>query len=440
MKTTIGIIRLVLRTNKLLSNGQFPIMIRCSYHGMKEKSTGYSCTIKDWDKRNECCKKSFPNYLMINQELRKIKDRAISKRDKYIASDEVYTSAMVLDSSDDRNVITGALSGLIDRYIEERGLGIRTVDKWRIVKNSIYEFAGREILVNEIDESFCRRYSRWLEGRGLSAGTIRLYLGKVGCICHYSILLGLTSVYPFERWKYWNEFKESKSELYIHSRSMDVMFDILLDLMIEREGDLFSYRSGVIDDLLDIHSKLYSLYLYCIGYYLCGIAPVDISYLKKEDIKVIEVKGESVYAIDGRRNKTGQIFKIRLRKGELLSQVLIGSMLMFHGGEYFLPHFDGATMKNLSKRVNDIYCYHTKNLREWFMVINDEIVRRNVENGDNIPLIDLSCKYYSYRHSFIVSQIQKPNVNLLRLATLTGKSIKTLHQYVTLLNDIDLID
>jgi len=49
MKTTIAIIRLVLRTNKVLSTGDHPIMLRCSYSGMKEVSTGYSCSIKYWE-------------------------------------------------------------------------------------------------------------------------------------------------------------------------------------------------------------------------------------------------------------------------------------------------------------------------------------------------------------------------------------------------------
>lgn len=439
MRTTIAIIRLVLRTNKILSNSQHPIMLRCSFHGMKEISTGYSCTVKDWDKKNECCKKSFPNYIGINQELKRLKDKAIARRDRYIANDELYTSAMVLDRDDDRDIVIAQLPALISVYIEERGLEWKTIEKWRCLKNSIREFTGRDILVNEIDEGFVRRYSRWLESSGKAPGTIRLYLGKVGAICHYAILKGLMSEYPFKNWKYHKEYRESKSDLYIHSRSMDVMFDILFDRMIIRDGELYSYRDGVMEDLVNEYSELYSLYLYCIGFYLKGLSPVDISFLKRSDIKIIDIKGESCYAIDGYRSKTGMKYKMRIRKGSIESQVLIGSMLMFHSGVYFLPTLERFNAKDLRKRVNDIYSYHTGHLRDWFRVINEEIVRRNVENGDNIPLIDLECKYYSYRHSYIMSQIQSSNVNLLKIATETGKSVKTLHQYVSLLNDEDLV-
>ena len=111
---------------------------------------------------------------------------------------------------------------------------------------------------------------------------------------------------------------------------------------------------------------------------------------------------------------------------------------MFNGGEYFLPTLRDYVGTNVKKRVNNVYTYQSDNLVNWFQKVNEEIVRKNVA-GDNIPLIDLSCRYYSYRHSYIMSQIQSDRVNLLKLATEVGKSVRTIHQYVTLLNDEDLI-
>lgn len=57
MKVSIAVIKLVLRTNKVLADGSHPIMLRVSFNGMKERSSGYSCTLKYWDKKNECVKK-----------------------------------------------------------------------------------------------------------------------------------------------------------------------------------------------------------------------------------------------------------------------------------------------------------------------------------------------------------------------------------------------
>ena len=305
---------------------------------------------------------------------------------------------------------------------------------------NVTKYYGREVIVNEIDESFCRKYGRWLEDAGYHHGSIRSYLAKVGAICHYAIGLGLMSKHPFDNWAYHKDYRDSKSELYIHSRSLDVMMEMFLDEMIERNGKRWTYREGVLDKLMDIHSELYAHYLYMIGIWMKGIAPVDISLLKRSDIKVVQIKNINCYAIDGRRSKTGMLYKVRSPQNCVESNVLINTMLMFNRGEYFLPtlcDFKG----DLKKRVNNLYTYHGEHLVNWFQRVNEEIARRNVANGhrDDIPFIDLDCRYYSYRHSYIMKEIQKPSVNLLALAQTVGKSATTLHQYISLLGDIDLI-
>jgi hypothetical protein len=176
-----------------------------------------------------------------------------------------------------------------------------------------------------------------------------------------------------------------------------------------------------------------------VGIWMKGIAPVDISLLKKRDIKVVMIKGKNYYAIDGRRSKTGMLYKVRCHQNCIESHVLIQTMLMFNDGEYFLPTLKGYVGKDIKKRVNNIYSYHGNHLVSWFQRINEEIARRNVVNGDGIPLIDLDCRYYSYRHSYIMREIQKPTVNLLALAQTVGKSATTLHQYISLLGEVDLV-
>ena len=440
MKVKIAVIKLVLRTNKVLSDGSHPIMLRVSFNGMKEHASGYSCLPKYWDKKSECVLRGYPNFVMVNHELKKLKDEAIRRRDEFVARGEVYTPSMVLDREEVRNAVTNDFCGLIQRYIDEKGLEAKTIEKWNIVKRSVIKFVGRkELLINEINESFCRRYCRWLEGNGLCGGSIRSYMGKVVALLHFAQGIGLIDEYPLSNWKYHLDYRECKSELYIHHRSMEVMMSMLMDEIIVRNGNRWTYREGVIEELMDIHSELYSHYLYCITYYCCGIAPIDISLLKKSDIKTVMIKDKNYYAIDGRRSKTGMQYRIRLHQNCVESNVLIQTMLMFNDGEYFLPTLKGYVGRDIKKRVNNVYSYHGEHLVNWFQRVNEEIVRRNVENGDNIELIDLRCRYYSARHSYIMKEIQKPNVNLLRLATTVGKSISTLHQYVTLLNDLDLV-
>lgn len=441
MRVSLARIRLYLKEGKTLADGSHPIMLMCSFNNQrKEISTGYSCIVKYWNKTEQCIKKGYPNYLMINQMIKKMKDDAITIRDEYEVSGEVYTPSMILSPRKVLSAVRNDLKSLISLYIAEKGLEVKTIEKWWVVYRSVIRFYGREVIVNEIDESFCRRYGRWMEGEGLSSGSIRSYLGKIAAICHYAIVKGLTKVYPFENWLYNKDYRECKSELYIHARSMEFLIELFLDeFTIRYDNGLWKYRDERIDELFDIHSSLYALYLYIIGYYFKGLSPLDISLLKRENIKVRMVKNQSCYCIDGHRSKTGMLYKIRLIKGCILSQVLVNTMFMFGIGEYFLPTLNGYIGKDIRKRVNNVYTYHGVHLVDWFQKCNERIVRWNVEHEDNVPLIDLECRYYSYRHSYIMSQIQSSNVNLLKLATETGKSVKTIHQYVSLLNDDDLI-
>ena len=441
MKVSIAVIKLVLRTNKVLADGSFPIMLRCSFNGMKERSTGYSCTLKHWDKKNECVKKGYPNFVMVNAELKKLKDEAIRKRDAYIASNEVYTPQMILAREEVRNAVTNDFRGLIQRYIDEKGLEDRTIEKWNIVKRSVIKYVGRnDLLINEVNEAFCRKYCRWLENeKKLSSGSIKSYMGKVVALLHYAVSLGLIDKYPLDGWKYHLDYRESKSEKYIHSKSMEFLMAMFFDEVIVRNGNRWKYKDGAVDKLLDIHSELYALYLFCIGFYFKGLAPTDISMLKKKDIKVIMVKDKNYYAIDGHRSKTGIQYRIRLHQNCVESNVLVRTMLMYNDGEYFLPTLQGFS-GDLKKRVNNLYTYHGGNLVKWFQRCNEIIVKHNVEEEDNVPLIDLDVRFYGYRHTYIMSEIQKPNVNLLKIATETGKSVTTLHQYLTLLQDIDLVE
>lgn len=437
MKLSIATINLVLRTNKTLADGTHPIMLRVSFHGLKERSTGFSSSPRFWDARNQCLKKGYPNFSIINQKLKQLKDEAIRRRDEFIANNEVYTPSMILSVTGTPLAASNDVGGLVARYVQEKGLNPQTQTKWRHLSTSLVKFSHKGLIVNEIDEGFCRRYARWLEDSGLAVGSIRLYLSKLVALLHYAVSLKLIDKFPLETWKYHRSYRESKSELYIHNKSMDVMIQMFLDEVVNRNGNRWTYKEGAIERLINANSELYAHYLYVVGYWMKGLAPVDISMLKKKDIKTIMVKDKNYYAIDGHRSKTGMPFKIRIPQNSILSNVLVRTFLMYNKGEYFLPTLNGCK-GDLKKRVNNVYGRHAKHLYDWFVKVNDEIVKKNV-NGECIPLIDLDCKYYSYRHSYIMHQIQQPNVNLLKLATESGKALTSLHQYLTYLNDEDLV-
>ena len=441
MRTTIARINLVLRTNKRLSDGTFPIMLRVNWKGMKERATGYSCSIKFWNKAEQCVRKGYPNFVMVNHELKRLKDEAIRKRDEYIASGRVYSPSMILSKEDDRNVVTGDLKGLIQRYIVEKGVRPRTIEQWYVSYTAIRRMVGRDILITEINEAFCRRFAKFLEDEGKKDCTIRGYLSKIAAICHYAIEMGLISSYPFSKWRYNRVYQESKREYYIHQKSLLVLQEIFVNECVSfNKNGLWHYKDGVIDELMDNGSRLYGLLLYIAGIVFKGLAPIDISYLKKQDIEIIRIGDKDYYKIDGAREKTGMKYKIRIDREDILSRICVETFLMFHTGDYLFPTMDGFTGKYPFKRVNNAYIKQRNNLNYWLKRCNDEIIKRNVE-GDDIPLIEVDkCNYYSYRHTFIMGEVQKPNCNFIALAQMVGKSVNTLYQYISeLTHDKDLI-
>lgn len=80
-------------------------------------------------------------------------------------------------------------------------------------------------------------------------------------------------------------------------------------------------------------------------------------------------------------------------------------------------------------------------LKEWFKIVNQEVVRRNVEGKSDIPLIDVSkCTFYSSRHSFAMAYMSKGG-SPMALATLLGRSPNTLAQYIKELEqESDLVE
>ena len=131
MKVSIARIRLYLKEGKTLADGTNPIMLMCSFNGRKEISTHYSCVPKYWDKRNECVKKNYPNWVMINHAINQLKNEAIERRNEYERLGEVYTPQMILAP---KKVLSGHrndLNGLICDYIAEKALKENTAYNWK---------------------------------------------------------------------------------------------------------------------------------------------------------------------------------------------------------------------------------------------------------------------------------------------------------------------
>ena len=448
MKTNVAIIKLVLRTNKTLSDGTHPIMLRCSFHGMSEVSTHYSCTEKFWDKKNECVKKGYPNWVMINHQIAELKSNAIKSRNEYELKGEIYTPSMVLVKKEALSGHNNHVKSLVDSYCAEKGLKYHTKMSWGWTYNLLSEFGGKDIIVNVIDINFVKRFITFMQGKGISDGSIKFILGKVGAICNYAIAKGLMKEesYPFKDFSYSTKFPTASKLEYIHWRTLDVMKDMLLKEIIDVDDNtgLWTYKDGVLDDMMDRHSDLFARILYMEMVLFQGLAQVDLLNILKSEIEIKSINGKDYYCYDGQRRKTGKSVKIRIKCHTIYNEVMVKTYLMYNPSEWFMPVFIGYSPNNsvdkLDKKIGRVMEIITPKLKDWFREVNSEVVRRNVENKTNIPLINLKCTYYSARHAYSMMYMAKGG-NPLSLATLLGRSANTLAAYVTQLSEeTDLVE
>lgn len=434
-------INFYLRTSKPLSNGTCSIMLRVCFHGFKDKSTGYCCSKKNWDSKNQVVKKGENNFAMINYELGKLKSKIISKRDEFDRLGISYTPAMLLSSDERKRELSNVVSDLIDGYILEKELRSSTVISWNYSKKLIEVFDSG-VIINDIDEGWVKRWGRWLKGRGLSDGTIRTRLGAIAAIYRWSSRKGIVDIkdYPFRDWNYCQHYKIAERVEYIDLRAVDIIKEYFLSKVIVVTGDTFEY---INEGYIDYKNPLFSLYFWLVGYFLQGLSPLDICLLKKSDFVRKVINGDDYWCIDTSRMKTSKSVKIRVRVNTIYSQVMISRMLMV-GGEWFLPilhGLDGSDIDRCKTRVKAIFSYWLNpRLGDWWKLLNDVIINRNVEEGLNIPLIPDNATFYSYRHSFAQMYLQKGG-SVLALATLLGRSINSISVYVKqLTEEEDLVE
>ena len=245
-------------------------------------------------------------------------------------------------------------------------------------------------------------------------------------------------------WKYGRELKNASKMDYIHWRTLELMKTLLLEEIIDVNGKRWSYKEGVIDKLIDKKSDLFARYLFMTMVLWQGMAPVDIGHVRKEDIKIKSIKNEDWYCWDGKRSKTSKDIKVRIRCHTVYSQVMVNTMLMFNDGEWFLPLLNGMSKETLEdqrkKRISNALVTLSPKLKQWFVEVNGEIARRKVENNEVYQLIPTECTYYSARHSYAMMFMAKGG-SPLALATMLGRSVNTLAQYVKLLEeDEDIVN
>lgn len=167
---------------------------------------------------------------------------------------------------------------------------------------------------------------------------------------------------------------------------------------------------------------------FIMGYYLQGLALVDLLSLKIENIKQRQLGGRLAYVIETNRRKTGKGLKIvipsdHIRRYKLFSMLydtaLEGKKTHLFG---FMDEcaIDELTMYN---KVSGISCSLSRKLKQWWRQLNYTVLNDN-------PIDLTTTSYYSCRHTFATLYLQNPQANLSELATLMGRNTEYIDTYV----------
>ena len=371
-------------------------------------------------------------------ERQQMKNDAIKRRNEYEINGIAYTPAMVLQQKVVQTVSNDNLEAMIGRYTAH--LSPTTKKTWKAFLNSFNRFRKIETIL-EVDLECIKSYASFLENSGMKESTIKMTLSKLAALCRYAVEEGIIKESPFKRWNYGKKYKLASSCIYIHHRTIEVMKEMFMNEVIEEKNGLWHYKDESDLKLIDRTSPLFARYFWLCGLLFNGLAPIDLCQLRIEDMDVRTIKGTNYYCWDLKRQKTGIDVKIRIKTDSIYNAVMVRTFLMWRKG-YLLPILDGVENDKLKiyKKVSNWLSNHVDMLREWLKEVNEEIIKRNVENNDNIPLAPLEATYYTYRHSFAQMYLAKCG-NILNLATLLGRSMDTISVYVKSLNmDDDLAD
>lgn len=435
MKVNQAQIKFHLRTNIVLKNGQSPIVVFISYNGRKEKSTKFTCTEKYWDKKKECIKKGFPNYIAINAELALIKKRLIDKRDYFEMHNIVYTPSMILDESVKEN-LSGAnntFKSIMEQLIEERQLKYNTVKGYQFCYSKWCEFFKREdFIVNELTEQKLREMFN-IQVKLMKEGTVKNFFEKTYSLLHYSKRKGYIDYDISDKFRYWEKVKTSNRKQALELGQIKLIQSFYLK-EVTTDG---KFKESALEALEYRHTRPFSVALFLIMYHFQGMAVADLARLKKDDFKEIEIESKKYYMIETRRQKTSEGVTVLIER-DLLCEFLIESFLWASKNRngYFLPIFQNKdkaysykTEKELNIGLLGCEAVINKKLKKVWELLNAEIAYLKETEGIEISQIPLNTSLYAARHSFASIAIQQ-GVNPYDLATSMGRSLNNISTYI----------
>ena len=460
MKVHSAIVRLVLRTNKLLANHQHPIMLRVNYGYMREKSTGYSCDAAHWDRRSQMVRKDFKNAALINAVITSYRDKVVQRKLQYELKGVAYTPEMLLeDFLEEPKLQSHVFADIMEEMMSERMLRPSTVAHYRYSCAQLATVMGTpRFLIDNVTEARIKQLIEQMR-KSVSEGTVHAVCANIAAVCNHAIDCQIIKPesYCFRRLKYGKQVRKANKTAYIDKDNLIRLEEYYLDLMTEPAGNdrAWRFREGAEERVRDRRTLEFALAFWLAMLKLNGSAPIDVALLREEhfECRLLADKdgvGRQFYCFDFKRAKTGVPVHPRVKCDRLsmaIFEPFVHTAALREGYIFPIVQNDRHSLKTgrdyvgIQAAVRHVARTSLLKMRVVCEEINARVRDFNRATGQQRPLInikELSC--YNMRHSFAMAYLSSPGANVNALASLMARSPNSIGTYITQLqHDHDLI-
>lgn len=462
MKVEKATIKLVLRTNKVLSNGKHPIMIRVNWGGKRaEKSTGYSCRLSDWNEKKCALKEgkdSIDNALQINILLAEKIKKAESIRNNFILRGKPYSAAEIIEKLDKETKESKPSTNLIEfkeEYQAKRHLRLETINSIDTSVKTFIRFMNKSsIFLTEITKTDLESFGRWMKNKGYKTNTIIVTLHNLSAILSFAVECGVLEYSPFRNFNVSKQYSHETHTQPISKDSLTLLKQFYFEYIIS-----IGSEETIWKDAMRLSSKLFAMNVFFLSYELQGLAMVDMAKLTSKEVKDLEFspQGNGYLIIETHRSKTGKEVRIALPPDLFNYPLFLPYLKHMEETDYFLPIYRNTddTEKKRLNRIRYATEWVNRNLKghgklcgykpyigvwrefnEWLLKLtaNNNI---NLNNGVVISkknvksyLIKEDTTFYSARHTFASNFINSEGATAGELATLLGRNVSGIDRYI----------
>lgn len=412
MRTTRATVSFQVKKAKIDKQGLCPVMCVICWHGERlTQSTQCKVLSKLWDGKRQEVKPKHPNAAVINGTLRNMRYE-LDGRINILEQRGSYTVSDIICFNDDDYYVeeyAGQYENLLEKYIVDAKLRYGSIKCHRYGYNLFKERFGEHYDLGQMTDTKLKDFAYWLETKkGLGAHSIKNALSRVSAIFNYGVENGILNASPM-KWRYSRTYRPQGR---LYCLTADIVKKVFQDLPSHAVGDYTSKPDPIV--------------LFCAMFTLCGIAPIDLSVLRTENVQLAEVEGKQYYRVVFRRRKTGAQAQMMLPVDDENVRLCFGNFLETaeRRNGYLYPVLRKGRIET---RVENVFCQQKEKLLRYF---KEKCLDVDPEKF---------C-FYTIRHTYASIYAGHPQASLRGMATTMGRSVEGIEVYIKQLNaDSELV-